>query len=140
MVSIVCLTVSRHQIMVGQPLYVLSNSEMLTGFLGYQSSMAKLISKISKELRTFLQTLLLCLVTSLGWDKGIFGICTFHIIPFDIALHWKIFHPQSCVHRWSTEIFLSVHLLLGLSMLETGLYLYPSGNNRGQSRKQLAGD
>ena len=22
------------------------------------------------------------MVTSLGWDKGIFGICTFHIIPF----------------------------------------------------------
>ena len=36
----------------------------------------------TKDLRTFLRTLLLCMVTSLGWDKGIFGICTFHIIPF----------------------------------------------------------
>ena len=35
-----------------------------------------------KDLRIFLRTLLLCVVTSLGWDKGIFGICTFHIIPF----------------------------------------------------------
>ena len=35
-----------------------------------------------KDLRTFLRTLLLCVVTSLGWDRGTFGICTFHIIPF----------------------------------------------------------
>ena len=36
----------------------------------------------TKDLRTFLRTLLLCVVTSLGWNKGIFGICTLHIIPF----------------------------------------------------------
>ena len=113
--------------MVGQPLYVLSNSEMLTGFLGYQSSMAKLISKISN-------------LMPLVYFPPILCIFDYEFRNLDIALHRKIFHPQSCVHRWSNEIFLSVHLLLGLSMLETGLYLYPSGNNRGQSRKQLAGD
>ena len=39
---------------------------------------------VPKDLRTFLRTLLLCVVTSLGWDIGIFGICTFHIIPFEV--------------------------------------------------------
>ena len=44
-------------------------------------------SWFAKDLRTFLQTLLLCVVTFLGWDKGIFGICTFHIIPFVHSFH-----------------------------------------------------
>ena len=44
--------------------------------------MAARSARYWKDLRTFLPTLLLCVVTSIGWDKGIFGICTFHIIPF----------------------------------------------------------
>ena len=48
----------------------------------YRGVSIDICEKSRKDLRTFLQTLLLCVVTSLGWDKGIFGICTFHIIPF----------------------------------------------------------
>ena len=48
----------------------------------YLAGLMKMHHTHTKDLRTFLRTLLLCVVTSLGWDRGIFGICTFHIIPF----------------------------------------------------------
>ena len=57
-----------------------------------------------KDLRTFLRTLLLCVVTSLGWDKGIFGICTFHIIPF-IAQKQEVIHAFKNGHTNSKQFW-----------------------------------
>ena len=50
-----------------------------------KSTLMRYLITCWKDMRTFLRTLLLCVVTSLGWDKGIFGICTFHIIPFEFS-------------------------------------------------------
>ena len=65
-----------------------------------------LILERKKDLMTFLWILLLCVVTSLGWDRGIFGICTFHIIPFHCKqfpffLVWLLCVMLGYVHKYN---------------------------------------
>ena len=57
----------------------------------------KIIVESIKDLRIFLWTLLLCVVTSKGWNKGIFGNCTFHIIPFVISRNIFILKPKCLI-------------------------------------------